>query len=163
MKRFPVKQMKWWGWGNVDESFDVTNRPHFNAYVGKHLGMDVDQIEIVSPVDLESIKLRPSNVSKEFLSALENRFETNKYTMDHKERIIHSYGKSFRDLYRMRRGIISRAPDIVLYPENESDVVSIVMLAHEHDVIVIPFGAEVILQVVSKPTLYVKKLFLVSI
>ena len=140
MKRFPVKQMKWWGWGNVDESFDVTNRPHFNAYVGKHLGMDVDQIEIVSPVDLESIKLRPSNVSKEFLSALENRFETNKYTMDHKERIIHSYGKSFRDLYRMRRGIISRAPDIVLYPENESDVVSIVMLAHEHDVIVIPFG-----------------------
>ena len=54
-------------------------------HIGKHLGMDVDQIEIVSPVDLESIKLRPSNVSKEFLSALENRFETNKYTMDHKE------------------------------------------------------------------------------
>lgn len=140
MKRFPVKQMKWWGWGNENECFDVTNRPLFNDYVGKHLGLNVSEIDIIEPVDLESIKLKDANVSKDFLRAVEESFAMHKFTMDRKERIIHSYGKSYRDLYRIRKGIISRSPDMVVYPENEDDVVAIIRLADEFDCVVIPFG-----------------------
>ena len=132
--------MKWWGWGNENESFDVTNRPLFNDYVGKHLGLDVSEIDVIAPVDLESIVLKEANVSEDFLRCLEDNLAMHKFSMDRKDRIIHSYGKSFRDLYRIRRGIISRSPDIVVYPENEDDVISILRIADEYDAIVIPFG-----------------------
>ena len=32
------------------------------------------------------------------------------------ERIVHTYGKSVRDLIRLRAGDIPRVPDVVVYP-----------------------------------------------
>ncbi len=57
-----------------------------------------------------------------------------------RERVIHAYGKGFRDLFRMRRGMAEGAPDLVLYPENEHDVLMTLRAAARHDVVVIPFG-----------------------
>ncbi|MFZ2009437.1 MAG: FAD-binding oxidoreductase, partial [Candidatus Sulfotelmatobacter sp.] len=44
------------------------------------------------------------------------------------------------DLFRMRRGLADGAPDLVLYPENEHDVLLTLRAAARHDVVVIPFG-----------------------
>ena len=57
-----------------------------------------------------------------------------------RERVIHAYGKGFRDLFRLRRGLAEGAPDLVLYPENENDVLATLRAAARHDVVVIPFG-----------------------
>ena len=57
-----------------------------------------------------------------------------------RERVIHAYGKGFRDLFRMRRGMAEGAPDLVLYPESEHDVLMTLRAAARHDVVVIPFG-----------------------
>ncbi len=56
------------------------------------------------------------------------------------ERLVHAYGKGFRDLFRMRRGMADGAPDLVLYPENEHDVLVTIRAAAHHGVAVIPFG-----------------------
>jgi hypothetical protein len=56
------------------------------------------------------------------------------------ERVVHAYGKGFRDLFRMRRGMAEGAPDLVVYPENEHDVLMTIRAAAQHDVVVIPFG-----------------------
>ena len=56
------------------------------------------------------------------------------------ERVIHAYGKGFRDLFRLRRGSAEGAPDLVVYPENENDVLLTLRAAAHHDVMVIPFG-----------------------
>ena len=56
------------------------------------------------------------------------------------ERLVHAYGKGLRDLFRLRRGMAEGAPDLVVYPENEHDVLMIVRAAAQHDVVVIPFG-----------------------
>ncbi len=53
---------------------------------------------------------------------------------------MHTYGKSLRDLVRLRRAIIPRIPDAVLYPADEDQVRAIVDLAVAEDVVIIPFG-----------------------
>jgi alkyldihydroxyacetonephosphate synthase len=59
---------------------------------------------------------------------------------DFYERLIHTYGKSFRDLWRIRNGIISHTPDLVCYPQSEEHVQAIINAANQFDVVVIPFG-----------------------
>ncbi len=41
------------------------------------------------------------------------------------DRVIHTYGKSLRDLVRVRRGDLGRLPDVIVYPGTEDDVVAI--------------------------------------
>jgi alkyldihydroxyacetonephosphate synthase len=57
-----------------------------------------------------------------------------------KERVVHAYGKGFRDLFRLRRGIATGAPDLIVYPESERDVCLTLRAAVECDITVIPFG-----------------------
>ena len=54
--------------------------------------------------------------------------------------MIHAYGKGFRDLFRLRHGVATGAPDLVVYPESERDVCLTLRAAAERDVKVIPFG-----------------------
>ena len=49
-------------------------------------------------------------------------------------------GKGLRDLYRLRHGSAEGAPDLVVYPESENDVLGVLRAAAQHDVVVIPFG-----------------------
>ena len=140
MKRYPVKQMKWWGWGNEAEGFDVTHRPNFKKYVADKLGLDLDAAEVVEPIDFDAINLKESLIPEGFLDELYEKVDRSKVKTSKMERIVHAYGKSFRDLYRIRKGIVTRAPDLVVYPENEMDVEEVVKLAHKYDVVLIPFG-----------------------
>ena len=41
---------------------------------------------------------------------------------DDLDRIVHTYGKSVRDLLRLRAGDIPRVPDVVVYPGDEAEV-----------------------------------------
>jgi alkyldihydroxyacetonephosphate synthase len=61
--------------------------------------------------------------------------------MDDKDRIIHSYGKSFRDLWRIRRGLLNNSPDCVIYPQSEEEIIHIVNSASENNVVIIAFGS----------------------
>src|SRR5207245_13153 len=59
---------------------------------------------------------------------------------DRLERVVHAYGKSYRDLLRVRRGQAPGAPDVVLYPSSEAEVAQLVQLAVSRNVVLIPFG-----------------------
>ncbi|HEX8509694.1 MAG TPA: FAD-binding oxidoreductase, partial [Propionibacteriaceae bacterium] len=59
---------------------------------------------------------------------------------DPMERIIHTYGKSIRDLMRLRAGDIPRIPDVVVYPADEAEVQLVVERAVAADAVLIPFG-----------------------
>ncbi len=52
--------------------------------------------------------------------------------------LIHAYGKSFRDLFRIRQGLISGSPDCFVYSETTEQVVSLLSLVTNHNVYVIP-------------------------
>jgi len=57
-----------------------------------------------------------------------------------RDRIVHTYGKSYRDQVRGFAGDFAAAPDFACYPEREEDIALVLAWASRGSVAVIPFG-----------------------
>lgn len=130
--------MKWWGWGAEDKQADLSQMPALLPYIEKMIGCDVTQKESLIP--FEKIQLSPPKIHEDFLRSLMFVFKSDQIEQSKLDRLRHAYGKSFRDLYRMRNGLISRAPDVVIYPENTDQVVKLLSLCNQYNICLIPFG-----------------------
>jgi alkyldihydroxyacetonephosphate synthase len=133
-----VKQMKWWGWGSDDVEFSVENRPKIVPFILDAAGLK--NFEVSAPVALESIHLNPANLKPEFMQEVAQFLRVDQITSTHIERVVHAYGKSLRDLWRIRRGQVDSAPDCIIYPENSDQVKQVVLAAARHNIVLIPFG-----------------------
>jgi alkyldihydroxyacetonephosphate synthase len=131
--------MKWWGWGDPKLSFPMADKPNLWPWVIKKLGIDSIS-PIALPVDLSSIQIPPTWANAELLDGLRMILKPEQITFDPLERLQHSYGKSFPDLFRVRNGILRRAPDVVLLPDSHEQVEALVKLAHRLNVCLVPFG-----------------------
>lgn len=58
---------------------------------------------------------------------------------DH-DRARHAAGRSLLDLLRLRSGDLSTAPDVVLYPRTETEVVALLALCADAGIRLVPFG-----------------------
>jgi alkyldihydroxyacetonephosphate synthase len=134
-----MKQMKWWGWGSDQVTFDIENRPNLWPFITRVLGV-AETLNKTSPVNFSNVTLPNKNINNPFLDVIQKKINSNQIFMDDKERLLHAYGKSYRDLWRVRQGIVSSAPDVVIYPESEEDVSNVIRLANDYNVVVIPFG-----------------------
>ena len=130
--------MKWWGWGYEDITFNDSEKPELWPYLKRELG--VDEIRWDKPINFDEVTLPDQKNNDAFLAALEQKLDSDQIVEDKKTRLIHAAGKSFRDLWLIRHGNIKFAPDCVIFPNNENDVVSIVNAAKENGVVLIPFG-----------------------
>ena len=130
--------MKWWGWGYEDITFNDSEKPELWPYLKRELG--VDEIRWNKPINFDEVTLPDQKNNDAFLAALEQKLDSDQIVEDKKTRLIHAAGKSFRDLWLIRHGNIKFAPDCVIFPNNENDVVSIVNAAKENGVVLIPFG-----------------------
>ena len=133
-----IRHMKWWGWGYEDISFNDSEKPELWPYLKRELG--VDEIRWDKPINFDEVTLPDQKNNDAFLAALEQKLDSDQIVEDKKTRLIHAAGKSFRDLWLIRHGNIKFAPDCVIFPNNENDVVSIVNAAKEYGVVLIPFG-----------------------
>ena len=61
-------------------------------------------------------------------------------SLDVADRAAHAHGKAFRDVVRNLEGDVSHAPDVVLRPRSEQDVVDALDWASAAGVAVVPFG-----------------------
>jgi alkyldihydroxyacetonephosphate synthase len=133
------RHMKWWGWGDVEVDFNSEAHPGFWPFAKAQLGIEGDAPG-APLVLLDSVQLPETIVNPRFLAELISALDSNQVCDSRYERVIHAYGKGFRDLFRLRRGSAEGAPDLVVYPENENDVLVTLRAAAHHDVMVIPFG-----------------------
>lgn len=134
-----TRNMKWWGWGDDDTEFDISNRPDLWPYIRTSLNLPGKET-IYRRADFDSISLPDQNINSEFLKEIRDRLGSDRVKNDKKERLTHAFGKSFRDLWRMRRGAVNYAPDCVIYPESAEEVGFIVESAVRHQVGIVPFG-----------------------
>ena len=130
--------VRWWGWGYLDKTYPLEERPAFWPYLRRRLGLDGE--EGLPVPDLDAIELRPPRLEERALAGLreivgEENVSTGKY-----DRLTHAYGKSYPDLVRLRKGQVENPPDVVVYPESEREVAAILRLAEEERLAVIPFG-----------------------
>ena len=136
---YSPRHMKWWGWGDPDVRFHANSHPGFWPFAKTVLGIE-GEAPAKPPVPLEAVELPEANVNPRFLDELGSALHAGQICDNRYERVVHAYGKGFRDLFRMRRGWAEGAPDLVVYPESENDVLATLRAAARHDVMVIPFG-----------------------
>lgn len=134
-----MQHMKWWGWGDEATTFDHHDKPALGPFVIDKVGIDLDSgsSKVIAFDDLE---IAPSQLSEGLRGALVEAVGE-EWVMDSPtERVIHTYGKSLRDLVRIRRGDLGRLPDVVVYPADEDQTVAIMAAALAADAVLIPFG-----------------------
>jgi alkyldihydroxyacetonephosphate synthase len=131
--------MKWWGWGHESVEFDMASRPALLTYACKNLRLEKEP-PLVPRVAFDDIQLPEQRLEPAFLRAAREIEGAPRIADDKLSRLTHALGKSCRDLWRMRRGILTYAPDVVIYPESHSQVRELVDLASRHRVCLIPFG-----------------------
>ncbi|HWH25347.1 MAG TPA: FAD-binding oxidoreductase [Pseudolysinimonas sp.] len=135
-----VKHMKWWGWGNEGVGFHWQDKPGFAPFVKHAVGLDLHAVEPVEKPSFDQLKVAPTRATPVLLAKLATIVGEGQVTTDSLERVVHTYGKSLRDLVRIRANIIERTPDLVVYPANEDEVQKVVDAAVAADVVIIPFG-----------------------
>jgi alkyldihydroxyacetonephosphate synthase len=134
-----VKHMKWWGWGVEGVSFHHENKPAFRPFVINAIDLDVNTPPI-APMSLDDLSIPAPMISDQLLAELIDAVGAENAVKDDLDRLVHTYGKSLRDLLRIRAGDIPRVPDVVVYPGNEAEVQLIVDRAVAADTVIIPYG-----------------------
>jgi len=129
---------KWWGWGAEEKSYDLSRKPYFWPYLDNRLG--IADAPFLFPPSMEKINLPPARLAVNTLDQLKSRLPSGQVFMDRESKLTHTYGKSYHDMIRIRRGIFPVVPDAVVYPETEEDIQAILHWAEENSVGVIPRG-----------------------
>ena len=134
-----VKHMKWWGWGVEGVGFHHQDKPGFRPFVIEAIDLDVNT-PAPEAMSLSSLSVPKPMISDELVAELTEIVGAANAVSEDMDRIVHTYGKSVRDLMRMRSGDIPRVPDIVVYPASEAEVQQIVDRAVAANAVLIPFG-----------------------
>ena len=125
------RRYKFWGWGYEDQ---VPEAAEAEATVAR-----VSEITGVSPraamkwPAIDRVTLPDTRIQAP--SVLASIASTNAH-----DRAAHTYGKSFPDYVRAFDHDFECAPDLVMRPRNERDVVSVLDWASDANVAIIPFG-----------------------
>lgn len=127
-----LRQMKFWGWGYVDDVVDAAEVDAVVSHITERLG--VKGLAAAPAPQMDDITLAPPRV--EVPESLAKICSSAPY-----DRIVHTYGKSFLDYARTLQRDFACAPDIVAYPGTEQDIVDLFDWATRTNVAVIPFGA----------------------
>jgi alkyldihydroxyacetonephosphate synthase len=126
-----ARPMSIWGWGYADKFPDQGTRKSMGEQVGQMLGLHACEPSDPAPFDgihLAPPRLTPPASLAEFCSA------------DKRQRMTHTYGKSFIDLVRGFEGDYRSAPDIVAIPRNEAEINGVLDWAASANAAVIAFG-----------------------
>ncbi|MCP4541013.1 MAG: FAD-binding oxidoreductase [Chloroflexi bacterium] len=136
-----IPNLRWWGWGTLDHSFSLEDRPAFWPMLQEWLELSDEAINHKTPpVSIDEVSLRPPRLDDPMLSSLRRLLGEDAVRIDKRTRVEHAYGKSYCDLIRIRAGHIPHPPDVVVYPTDQSQVVSLIAWAADRDVAVVPFG-----------------------
>jgi alkyldihydroxyacetonephosphate synthase len=135
-----VSHMKWWGWGNEGVAFHWEDKPGFAPFVLKAVGLDLHSATPATAPTFESMTIPKPVTTAAFLKTLGAIVGTDDVRTDDMERVVHVYGKSFRDIARIRANQVSRYPDVVVYPDDEDEVQKVVDAAVAANAVLIPFG-----------------------
>ena len=103
------RERSFWGWGYADKFPDEDGRAAVAQHATGLLGLEGLQPQPLPT--LENISLPAPRVSPPETLGVE-------CSADRRERALHTYGRSYRDLIRGFRGDFSAAPDLLFFPDS---------------------------------------------
>ncbi len=122
-----MKECSWWGWGFTDAAVTGAELAELTARLPPGWVSPLLPVPDVAGLDLRAPRVVPP--------AALARLCTTEPTV----RAGHSLGKAYRDVMRALRGELS-PPDLVAFPESESEVVDLLDWASTAGVAVVPYG-----------------------
>ncbi len=131
-------KMKWWGWGAEGVRFPLPTSEVTLEYFRSRFGLT--RLEPAAELPLESVEIPPSRADAELVGALGEIVGPENCRTDHRERVLHSAGKSYKDLLQLRSLRMDRATDAVVYPRSEGEVVELLEYCGRERLAVVPFG-----------------------
>ncbi len=143
-------------WGYKDTSFRLNERGHvelagnryqlsgyemplFRPFVDDVFGQELDWVN-TKPVNPDP-HIPPPVPNSVFDSQLAAILADHQYTVDDRERLVHSHGQtSSSELYQVIYENLERVVDLVVWPESTEDVQQLIRLAADCDVCLVPYG-----------------------
>ncbi len=126
-----MARRSWWGWGNVEDAVTGAEAEELVARVASLLP-DHD-FTVHEPPEVADLDLPAPRVGvPDSLAPIASH--------DVADRAAHAHGKAYRDVVRNLEGDVRHAPDVVLRPRREQDVVNALDWASSTHVAVVPFG-----------------------
>lgn len=133
------KKLRWNGWGWIDVPDLLGERADAVwAWMAEAIG--VDKLPSTPARPLDSIALPKSRLADTQIGALRSLTHGDRVKTDNFERAFHARGKSYHDLLWLRAGNIDAAPDAVVYPTNEDEIVELIEWAGANHAAIIPYG-----------------------
>lgn len=127
--------MKWWGWGNPGHELKLPD-----AALAQLKSTFGGELEETPHVDAENIELPEPKLGRDLKERIERVVGVGNLRLDRESRILHAAGKGYPDLLKMRSGQIERAPDAVVYPGGQDEVIDLLQACSESGIAVVPFG-----------------------
>lgn len=125
------KQRNYWGWGYKDFQFPEKALAQYKVLF-RNL-FQLKEFENHQPVPAEELELRKPRFG--LPATLEKICSASNF-----DRASHSYGKSFRDVWRGFHGLFPNPPDYVAFPKTEAEILQLMEYATLNDVSLVPFG-----------------------
>ena len=133
--RLPVPPMKWDAWGDPQQAATLSEA---------QLGLVHDLLKVsaadVDAVAYDDIRLRPSQLSDDDRSGLDAIVGAEHVSTTDADRLPRAGGKSTLDLLRRKSRDEQDAPDAVVEPATDDEIVALLALCGERRIAVVPFG-----------------------
>jgi len=145
----------WENWGFRDTRFAINERevveitgsryelsgqelPRLLPWIRETLAIDLDpkdQHRNSYPTEIPAAIESPA-----FTKAIREFLKDEQIDASGENRLRHGHGHTQEEMYAIKHKRLGRIPDMVLYPESEDQVASLIAAAKEHHVVLIPFG-----------------------
>jgi alkyldihydroxyacetonephosphate synthase len=112
--------------------------PDLMPFASEVLSIDVDPKALYEP--LPPAPLPATLCDASFLDSLRALLDADMVAVSDDARRRHAHGHTQEEIFTLRYGRLARAPDVVVFPSSEEQVVALVRLARERGACVIPFG-----------------------
>ena len=148
-----------WGhkWGFKDSSFIINDDntvtftgkryegisgerlPYLIPFVTKVLNTDIKKEPYFKEIEKKYVTER--KINQDFVNDIKSFFNDDQITFSDEERVLHSHGQNSPDeVFKVLYDKLEKFTDIVVYVENEEDVINLIEKAKKHNVCLVPYG-----------------------
>jgi alkyldihydroxyacetonephosphate synthase len=138
MTRAKDIETRWWGWGDINKTYPVEERPTYIPFLEEKLDIRVDKVRVPDP-GIDDLEVRESRLSAAKLASFGSVVGAGNVNTSTLDRVSHSLGKSYRDLLRARAGLVPNLTDAVVYPGNEKEIEAVLKMAEDEGIAVTPY------------------------
>jgi alkyldihydroxyacetonephosphate synthase len=128
--------MRWWGWG--EPPAPVRLSPAGEELIRSELGLP-DAPPLVPP-SIDEVRVPDPALPAGAEDALRAAVGDENVQLDRLSRVRRAAGRSYPDLFRLRSGDASNAPDAVVLPGSEEEIAAVLEVCGRERIAVVPFG-----------------------